>query len=80
MTPGVTDEDLSQPSVVDREPVAVYSAVAIVVAAAAAAFGVVVDPSTIVAALTAVVALVTAVTAAVKARQKVTPTEFPKFN
>lgn len=61
----------------DTEPVAVYQAIAIVVAAAATAFNVVVDPAVVVQAIVGVAALVTAVSTALKARSKVTPVAKP---
>jgi hypothetical protein len=72
--------EIHEPTTVEREPVAAYTAVATVVALVAGAFGVVVDPGTLVTAALAVVAFGSYIVAAVKARQKVTPVEFPKFN
>jgi len=60
--------------VTETEPVAAYTAVATVVALAAGAFGVVVDPGTLVTGALAVVAFGSYIVAAVKARKKVTPT------
>jgi hypothetical protein len=71
--------DYQEPTTVDREPVAVYQAVALVVVAAGA-FGIVLDPSTIATAIAAVIGIVSMVVAAVKARIKVTPVEFPKYD
>lgn len=61
----------------DTEPVAVFQAVAIVVAAAAAAFNIVVDPAVILQALVGLLALATAIGTALKARAKVTPVAKP---
>jgi hypothetical protein len=69
-----------EPSAVEREPVAAYTAVATVVALAAGAFGIVVDPGTLVTAALAIVGFGSYLVAAYKARKKVTPVEFPKFN
>lgn len=63
----------SQPTVAQTEPVVLYQSVAVVICAALAAFGVVVDPGTVGTALLVVVGVVTQVVAAVKARSKVTP-------
>lgn len=64
----------SEPATVTAaEPVVVYQAIAVVICAALAAFGVVVDPSAVGTAILVVVGLVTSLVAAVKARAKVTP-------
>jgi uncharacterized membrane protein len=64
----------SEPATVSAdEPVVLYQSVAVVICAALAAFGVVVDPGTVGTALLVVVGLVTNIVAAVKARSKVTP-------
>lgn len=67
------------PTLVDRQPVAVYTAIATLIAVAAGAFGVIVDPGTVATGLLAVVGFGSYIVAAIKARSKVTPTEFPKF-
>jgi hypothetical protein len=72
--------DTAEPTVVEREPVAAYTAIATVVALALGAVGVVVDPGTLVTGALAVVAFGSYLVAAYKARKKVTPVEFPKFN
>lgn len=59
------------------EPVVLYQSVAIVVCAALAAFGVIVDPSVVGTAILVVVGLVTSLVAAFKARAKVTPVATP---
>lgn len=64
----------SEPATVSQaEPVVVYQSVAVVICAALAAFGIVIDPSAVGAAILVVVGLVTSLIAAVKARSKVTP-------
>lgn len=63
----------SQPTVAQAEPVAAYTAVATVVALAAGAFGIVVDPGTLATGALAVVGFGAYIVAAVKARAKVTP-------
>jgi hypothetical protein len=75
----MTPDPSTEPTVVEEEPVVIYQSVAVVICAALAAFGVVIDPSAIGTAILVVVGLVTQIVAAVKARQKVTPTEFPKL-
>jgi hypothetical protein len=59
--------------VATQEPVVVYTAIGVVVAAAAAVFGIVVDPGTVTNVILAGVALVAPLFAAFKARAKVTP-------
>ena len=65
-----------EPTVVERQPVAVYSAVALIVITLANVFGVVLDLSVV----ENVVLAIPVILAAIKARSKVTPTEFPKFS
>jgi hypothetical protein len=72
--------DTTEPTVTESEPVVVYTAIGVVVAAALAIFGIVVDPGVVTSVILAVVAFAAPLVAAFKARQKVTPTEFPKFN
>lgn len=67
--------DPAKPSVVKREPVAVYSAIALVVVTLANVFGVVLDLSVV----ENVVLALPVIVAALKARSEVTPTEYPKF-
>lgn len=55
------------------EPVTLYVAIGVVVAAAAGVFGVTVDAGTVGEAISAVVAVVAPLVAALKARSKVTP-------
>lgn len=74
----MTSLDPAQPTVVDQEPVAAYTAIATVVALAAGAFGVVVDPGVLVTGILAVVAFGSYIVAAVKARRKVTPVSNPQ--
>lgn len=68
------------PTIVEAEPVASYTAIATVVALIAGAIGVTVDPDTLVTGALAVVSFAGYIIAAIKARQKVTPVEFPKFD
>lgn len=68
------------PTAVEREPVASYTAIATVVALAAGAVGITVDPGTLVTGALAVVGFGSYIVAAIKARKKVTPVEFPKFS
>ena len=68
--------EINKPSVVERQPVAVYSAIALVVITLANVFGVVLDLSVV----ENVVLAIPVILAAVKARSKVTPVEFPKFS
>jgi len=65
--------------VVEQEPVVTYQAVAVVIALALGAVGVVVDPGSVALAIGAVVAVVAQVVAAVKARSKVTPVSNPNL-
>jgi hypothetical protein len=67
--------DSAEPSVIEREPVAVYSAAALIVVTLANALGVVLDLSVVENVALAIPVLI----AAISARQKVTPVEFPKF-
>lgn len=64
----------------DREPVASYTAIATVVALAAGAVGVTVDPGTLVTGALAVVGFGSYIVAAIKARKKVTPIAFPNLS
>lgn len=70
----------TQPTVTDTEPVAAYTAVATVVALAAGAVGVTVDPSTLVTFALAAVGFGSYIVAAIKARKKVTPVKFPDLS
>jgi uncharacterized protein (DUF697 family) len=70
----------TRPSVTAQEPVAVYTAVATLVALVAGLFGVVLDPSVVVQGLLAVVGFGSYIVAAVKARRKVTPLADPYFD
>jgi hypothetical protein len=72
--------NFTEPTKVDREPIAVYTAVATVVALVAGAFGIVLDPGTVATAIIAIIGFGSYLVAAFKARQKVTPVEFPKFD
>lgn len=76
----MTPTDYQEPTAVEREPVSIYVAVSTVVCVALAAFGIVVDPNAVATAALVVAGVVSQVVAAVKARQKVTPVEFPKFD
>jgi hypothetical protein len=71
--------DSNEPTVVEQEPVVIYQSIAVVISVVAAIFGIVVDPGVVGTAITAIVAVAAPLVAAFKARQKVTPTEFPKF-
>ena len=71
---------MSQPiTVTEAEPVASYTAIATVVALAAGAIGITVDPGTLVTGALAVVGFGGYIVAAIKARKKVTPLALPKL-
>jgi hypothetical protein len=68
--------EINAPSVVERQPVAVYSAIALIVITLANVFGIVLDLSVV----ENIVLAIPVILAAVKTRSKVTPVEFPKFS
>lgn len=74
MSPATT-----QVATVDAEPVASYTAIATVIALAAGAVGVTVDPGTLVTGLLGVIGFGSYIVAAIKARKKVTPLALPKL-
>lgn len=67
--------DSPTPRLVDKEPVTVYTSVAVLISVALAAFGIVVDPGLLVTAIVAVLAVASPIVAAIKARAKVVPVQ-----